>query len=140
MQNFTDKYVGQIYNIENIKSLTGGIKPSLFADNFSAIKTTTNNFEKDKKETSKAFDESLVSLSSNYSTYNYTLGALKDKIGNLPDHFEYTVSTGSGDSASTETRTLDLTPLTKYSKLVDDAHKDSTEKLFTLKEDKQTIS
>ena len=48
MQTFTDKYVGQIYNIENTKSLVGGIKPSLFADNFSALKTTTNNFDKDK--------------------------------------------------------------------------------------------
>lgn len=139
MQEFTDKYVGQIYNIENTKSLVGGIKPPLFADNFSALKTTTNNFEKDKKATSKAFDDSLVSLTTNYSKYNYSLGGLKDRIGNLPDHFEYTVSTGSGDSASTETRTIDLTPLTKYSKIVDDAHKDSTTKLYSLKEDKQTM-
>ena len=137
MQNFTDKYVGQIYNIENTKNLVGGIKPSLFADNVSALKTTTNNFEKDKKETSKAFDDSLVSLATDYSKYNSSLDGLKQGIGNLPDQFEYTVSVGSGDSASTETRTVDLSQLTKYSKTVDEAHKDSTIKLGSLKEDKK---
>ena len=137
MQNFTDKYVGQIYNIENTKNLVGGIKPSLFADNVSALKTTTNNFEKDKKETSKAFDDSLVSLATDYSKYNSSLDSLKQGIGNLPDQFEYTVSVGSGDSASTETRTVDLSQLTKYSKTVDEAHKDSTIKLGSLKEDKK---
>ena len=137
MQNFTDKYVGQIYNIENTKNLVGGIKPSLFADNVSALKTTTNNFEKDKKETSKAFDDSLVSLATDYSKYNSSLDGLKQGIGNLPDQFEYTVSVGSGDSASTETRTVDLSQLTKDSKTVDEAHKDSTIKLGSLKEDKK---
>ena len=137
MQNFTNKYVGQIYNIENTKNLVGGIKPSLFADNVSALKTTTNNFEKDKKETSKAFDDSLVSLATDYSKYNSSLDGLKQGIGNLPDQFEYTVSVGSGDSASTETRTVDLSQLTKYSKTVDEAHKDSTIKLGSLKEDKK---
>lgn len=137
MQNFTDKYVGQIYNIENTKNLVGGIKPSLFADNVSALKTTTNNFEKDKKETSKAFDDSLVSLATDYSKYNSSLDGLKQGIGNLPDQFEYTVSVGSGDSVSTETRTVDLSQLTKYSKTVDEAHKDSTIKLGSLKEDKK---
>ena len=137
MQNFTDKYVGQIYNIENTKNLVGGIKPSLFADNVSALKTTTNNFEKDKKETSKAFDDSLVSLATDYSKYNSSLDGLKQGIGNLPDQFEYTVSVGSGDSASTETRTVNLSQLTKYSKTVDEAHKDSTIKLGSLKEDKK---
>ena len=137
MQNFTDKYVGQVYNIENTKNLVGGIKPSLFADNVSALKTTTNNFEKDKKETSKAFDDSLVSLATDYSKYNSSLDDLKQGIGNLPDQFEYTVSVGSGDSASTETRTVDLSQLTKYSKTVDEAHKDSTIKLGSLKEDKK---
>ena len=137
MQNFTDKYVGQIYNIENTKNLVGGIKPSLFADNVSALKTTTNNFEKDKKETSKAFDDSLVSLATDYSKYNSSLDGLKQGIGNLPDQFEYTVSVGSGDSASTETRTVDLSQLTKYSKTIDEAHKDSTIKLGSLKEDKK---
>lgn len=137
MQNFTNKYVGQVYNIEYTKNLVGGIKPSLFADNVSALKTTTNNFEKDKKETSKAFDDSLVSLATDYSKYNSSLDGLKQGIGNLPDQFEYTVSVGSGDSASTETRTIDLSQLTKYSKTVDEAHKDSTIKLGSLKEDKK---
>lgn len=137
MQNFTNKYVGQVYNIEYTKNLVGGIKPSLFADNVSALKTTTNNFEKDKKETSKAFDDSLVSLATDYSKYNSSLDGLKQGIGNLPDQFEYTVSVGSGDSASTETRTVDLSQLTKYSKTVDEAHKDSTIKLGSLKEDKK---
>lgn len=137
MQNFTNKYVGQVYNIEYTKNLVGGIKPPLFADNVSALKTTTNNFEKDKKETSKAFDDSLVSLATDYSKYNSSLDGLKQGIGNLPDQFEYTVSVGSGDSASTETRTVDLSQLTKYSKTVDKAHKDSTIKLGSLKEDKK---
>ena len=40
MEELTKVYTTQIYNIENTKNLVNGIKPTLFADNLSALKST----------------------------------------------------------------------------------------------------
>ena len=132
MEELTKVYTTQIYNIENTKNLVNGIKPTLFADNLSALKSTSNNFEKDKNNTENAFNNSLVDLHTKYSSYSDSINNLAFKLKGLPVTLTYTDKSGVQQS-------IDLSNIKQYLSDVSAANSDAKERLNILSTDKSTM-
>ena len=132
MDNLTKNYTRQIYNIESTKGLVDGIKPTLLADNMSALKSTSNNFEKDKTNTESAYNSSLVNLSNEYSSYSNSLNNITAILSETPSSFTYTDSSG-------QEQTIDLSSITQYLEEISVANSDAKSRLNTLIQDKSTM-
>lgn len=132
MDKLTKVYTAQIYNIESTKGLVGGIKPVLLADNMSALKSTSNNFEKDKNNTESAYNSSLVNLHNEYSNYSKALNLIQIGLTKVPSNFTYTDSSG-------QEQTIDLSSITQYLGEITEANKDAKSRLSILATDKSTM-
>lgn len=141
--DFKNKYVGQIYNIENFKSLVGAITPTNFADNLSAIRTNTFKIPGFVDLTKVGHKESMQDFNPMYGRYTAANRVLYELISNLPNRLRYIVSKGSTKDDPPVYREIDLTALKtcgNYSKddsgtihnYIKDSHLFSVEKLKTM--------
>lgn len=139
MNNFTDQYLNQIYNIEATKGLVGGIEPNLLSDNVSPLMKLTNNFEKDKENSKQAFDGSLVKLSTDYSKYTHSIGQIRKSLSAAPKKFTYEIREGKGKEAKVITKTIDFAPLKKFLDPVAKEHSASVGRMVEINSDKKTM-
>lgn len=86
---FKSAYTGQIYHIENFKSLVGAISPTNFTDNVSHLQKEVSKLPEKKEQSKASFKKGMVDFNSEYSDYLHSNTFIVDKLQNSPDTVTY---------------------------------------------------
>lgn len=107
---FKEKYTGQIYHLENFKSLVGAITPVNYTDNTSELIKQVESIPEKKEETKVHFNKSMVNFNSEYSKYITNNKLIVNTIDNLPDKATFVLSRDV-DGTPLKTHTVDFRAL-----------------------------
>lgn len=86
---FKSDYTGQIYHIENFKSLVGAIAPTNFTDNVAHLQKEVSKLPEKKEQSKVSFKKGMVDFNSEYSDYLHSNTFIVDKLQNSPDTVTY---------------------------------------------------
>lgn len=86
---FKTDYTGQIYHIENFKSLVGAIAPTNFTDNVAHLQKEVSKLPEKKEQSKVSFKKGMVDFNSEYSDYLHSNTFIVDKLQNSPDTVTY---------------------------------------------------
>lgn len=86
---FKSDYTGQIYHIENFKSLVGAIAPTNFTDNVAHLQKEVSKLPEKKEKSKASFKKGMVDFNSEYSDYLHSNTFIVDKLQNSPDTVTY---------------------------------------------------
>ena len=86
---FKSAYTGQIYHIENFKSLVGAIAPTNFTDNVAHLQKEVSKLPEKKEQSKASFNKGMVDFNSEYSDYLHSNTFIVDKLQNSPDTVTY---------------------------------------------------
>lgn len=86
---FKSAYTGQIYHIENFKSLVGAISPTNFTDNVSHLQKEIGKLPEKREKSKLSFKKGMVDFNSEYSDYLHSNTFIVDKLQNSPDTVTY---------------------------------------------------
>lgn len=107
---FKEKYTGQIYHLENFKSLVGAISPVNYTDNLSELTKQVEKIPNKKEESKVHFNKSMVSFNSSYSKYIDSNQLIVNTIDNLPNKATFVISRDI-DGTPLKIHTIDFRPL-----------------------------
>ena len=66
---FKEAYTGQIYHIENFKSLVGAIAPTNYTDNMPELIKQVGRIPKKKEQSNDHYQTSMVRFNEEYTKY-----------------------------------------------------------------------
>ena len=86
---FKEAYTGQIYHIENFKSLVGAIAPTNFTDNISHLQKEVSKLPEKKEQSKATFKKGMTDFNTEYSDYLHSNTFIVDKLQNSSDTVTY---------------------------------------------------
>lgn len=113
---FKQKYTGQIYHLENFKSLVGGIDPINFTDNTSEMLDQVKNIQPKKDESREHHTKSMVKFNEEYGKYIGNNKFLVDTLKDAPDTMTFVLEYDEITHEIKRTFDLDLRSLKSHFK------------------------
>ena len=129
---FKQKYTGQIYHLENFKSLVGGIDPINFTDNTSEMLDQVKNIQPKKDESREHHTKSMVKFNEEYGKYIGNNKFLVDTLKDAPDIMTFVLEYDEMSHEIKRTFDLDLRSLKSHFKELKDNLDFSTDKAKTI--------
>lgn len=129
---FKQKYTGQIYHLENFKSLVGGIDPINFTDNTSEMLDQVKNIQPKKDESREYHTKSMVKFNEEYGKYIGNNKFLVDTLKDAPDIMTFVLEYDEMSHEIKRTFDLDLRSLKSHFKELKDNLDFSTDKAKTI--------
>lgn len=129
---FKQKYTGQIYHLENFKSLVGGIDPINFTDNTSEMLDQVKNIQPKKDESREHHTKSMVKFNEEYGKYIGNNKFLVDTLKDAPDTMTFVLEYDEMSHEIKRTFDLDLRSLKSHFKELKDNLDFSTDKAKTI--------
>lgn len=129
---FKQKYTGQIYHLENFKSLVGGIDPINFTDNTSEMLDQVKNIQPKKDESRDHHTKSMVKFNEEYGKYIGNNKFLVDTLKDAPDTMTFVLEYDEMSHEIKRTFDLDLRSLKSHFKELKDNLDFSTDKAKTI--------
>lgn len=129
---FKQKYTGQIYHLENFKSLVGGIDPINFTDNTSEMLDQVKNIQPKKDESREHHTKSMVKFNEEYGKYIGNNKFLVDTLKDAPDIMTFVLEYDEISHEIKRTFDLDLRSLKSHFKELKDNLDFSTDKAKTI--------
>lgn len=113
---FKQKYTGQIYHLENFKSLVGAIDPINFTDNTSEMLDQVKNIQPKKDESREHHTKSMVKFNEEYGKYIGNNKFLVDTLKDAPDIMTFVLEYDEMSHEIKRTFDLDLRSLKSHFK------------------------
>lgn len=113
---FKQKYTGQIYHLENFKSLVGAIDPINFTDNTSEMLDQVKNIQPKKDESREHHTKSMVKFNEEYGKYIGSNKFLVDTLKDAPDTMTFVLEYDEITHEIQRTFDLDLRSLKSHFK------------------------
>lgn len=129
---FKQKYTGQIYHLENFKSLVGGIDPINFTDNTSEMLDQVKNIQPKKDESREHHTKSMVKFNEEYGKYIGNNKFLVDTLKDAPDIMTFVLEYDEMSHEIKRTFDLDLRSLKSHFKELKENLDFSTDKAKTI--------
>lgn len=129
---FKQKYTGQIYHLENFKSLVGAIDPINFTDNTSEMLDQVKNIQPKKDESREHHTKSMVKFNEEYGKYIGNNKFLVDTLKDAPDIMTFVLEYDEMSHEIKRTFDLDLRSLKSHFKELKDNLDFSTDKAKTI--------
>lgn len=129
---FKQKYTGQIYHLENFKSLVGGIDPINFTDNTSEMLDQVKNIQPKKDESREHHTKSMVKFNEEYGKYIGNNKFLVDTLKDAPDTMTFVLEYDEITHEIKRTFDLDLRSLKSHFKELKENLDFSTDKAKTI--------
>lgn len=129
---FKQKYTGQIYHLENFKSLVGGIDPINFTDNTSEMLDQVKNIQHKKDESREHHTKSMVKFNEEYGKYIGNNKFLVDTLKEAPDTMTFVLEYDEMSHEIKRTFDLDLRSLKSHFKELKENLDFSTDKAKTI--------
>lgn len=129
---FKQKYTGQIYHLENFKSLVGGIDPINFTDNTSEMLDQVKNIQPKKDESREHHTKSMVKFNEEYGKYIGNNKFLVDTLKDAPDIMTFVLEYDEITHEIKRTFDLDLRSLKSHFKELKENLDFSTDKAKTI--------
>lgn len=136
---FKQKYTGQIYHLENFKSLVGGIDPINFTDNTSEMLDQVKNIQPKKDESREHHTKSMVKFNEEYGKYIGNNKFLVDTLKDAPDIMTFVLEYDEMSHEIKRTFDLDLRSLKSHFKELKDNLDFSTDKAKTISDFTETM-
>lgn len=111
---FKEKFTGQIYHLENFKSLVGAISPINYTDNLSELSKQVDKIPEKKEESKATFNKSMPQFNSAYKEYIRNNKLLVDTIQNMPDQVTFVLSRDPQTKQPTQTYKADFRALKSH--------------------------
>lgn len=129
---FKQKYTGQIYHLENFKSLVGAIDPINFTDNTSEMLDQVKNIQPKKDESREHHTKSMVKFNEEYGKYIGNNKFLVDTLKDAPDIMTFVLEYDEMSHEIKRTFDLDLRSLKSHFKELKENLDFSTDKAKTI--------
>ena len=129
---FKQKYTGQIYHLENFKSLVGAIDPINFTDNTSEMLDQVKNIQPKKDESREHHTKSMVKFNEEYGKYIGNNKFLVDTLKDSPDTMTFVLEYDEISHEIKRTFDLDLRSLKSHFKELKENLDFSTDKANTI--------
>lgn len=129
---FKQKYTGQIYHLENFKSLVGAIDPINFTDNTSEMLDQVKNIQPKKDESREHHTKSMVKFNEEYGKYIGNNKFLVDTLKDAPDTMTFVLEYDEISHEIKRTFDLDLRSLKSHFKELKENLDFSTDKAKTI--------
>ena len=129
---FKQKYTGQIYHLENFKSLVGAIDPINFTDNTSEMLDQVKNIQPKKDESRAHHTKSMVKFNEEYGKYIGNNKFLVDTLKDAPDTMTFVLEYDEITHEIKRTFDLDLRSLKSHFKELKENLDFSTDKAKTI--------
>ena len=129
---FKQKYTGQIYHLENFKSLVGAIDPINFTDNTSEMLDQVKNIQPKKDESREHHTKSMVKFNEEYGKYIGNNKFLVDTLKDAPDTMTFVLEYDEMSHEIKRTFDLDLRSLKSHFKELKENLDFSTDKARTI--------
>lgn len=110
---FKEAYTGQIYHIENFKSLVGAIAPTNYTDNMPELIKQVGRIPKKKEQSNDHYQTSMVRFNEEYTKYTDSNSLLVNKLMDAPDTIEYVIEKDP-HGEPIRTHTVDLRALKSH--------------------------
>jgi len=136
---FKQKYTGQIYHLENFKSLVGGIDPINFTDNTSEMLDQVKNIQPKKDESREHHTKSMVKFNEEYGKYIGNNKFLVDTLKDAPDTMTFVLEYDEFTHEIKRTFDLDLRSLKSHFKELKDNLDFSKDKAKTISDFTETM-
>ena len=136
---FKQKYTGQIYHLENFKSLVGGIDPINFTDNTSEMLDQVKNIQPKKDESREHHTKSMVKFNEEYGKYIGNNKFLVDTLKDAPDTMTFVLEYDEITHEIKRTFDLDLRSLKSHFKELKENLDFSTGKAKTISDYTETM-
>lgn len=136
---FKQKYTGQIYHLENFKSLVGGIDPINFTDNTSEMLDQVKNIQPKKDESREHHTKSMVKFNEEYGKYIGNNKFLVDTLKDAPDTMTFVLEYDEITHEIKRTFDLDLRSLKSHFKELKENLDFSTDKAKTISSFTETM-
>ena len=136
---FKQKYTGQIYHLENFKSLVGGIDPINFTDNTSEMLDQVKNIQPKKDESREHHTKSMVKFNEEYGKYIGNNKFLVDTLKDAPDTMTFVLEYDEITHEIKRTFDLDLRSLKSHFKELKENLDFSTGKAKTISDFTETM-
>lgn len=129
---FKQKYTGQIYHLENFKSLVGAIDPINFTDNTSEMLDQVKNIQPKKDESRAHHTKSMVKFNEEYGKYIGNNKFLVDTLKDAPDTMTFVLEYDEFTHEIKRTFDLDLRSLKSHFKELKENLDFTTDKAKTI--------
>lgn len=136
---FKQKYTGQIYHLENFKSLVGAIDPINFTDNTSEMLDQVKNIQPKKDESREHHTKSMVKFNEEYGKYIGNNKFLVDTLKDAPDIMTFVLEYDEMSHEIKRTFDLDLRSLKSHFKELKENLDFSTSKAKTISDYTETM-
>lgn len=136
---FKQKYTGQIYHLENFKSLVGAIDPINFTDNTSEMLDQVKNIQPKKDESREHHTKSMVKFNEEYGKYIGNNKFLVDTLKDAPDTMTFVLEYDEISHEIKRTFDLDLRSLKSHFKELKENLDFSTGKAKTISDYTETM-
>lgn len=136
---FKQKYTGQIYHLENFKSLVGAIDPINFTDNTSEMLDQVKNIQPKKDESREHHTKSMVKFNEEYGKYIGNNKFLIDTLKDAPDIMTFVLEYDEITHEIKRTFDLDLRSLKSHFKELKENLDFSTGKAKTISDYTETM-
>ena len=136
---FKQKYTGQIYHLENFKSLVGAIDPINFTDNTSEMLDQVKNIQPKKDESREHHTKSMVKFNEEYGKYIGNNKFLVDTLKDAPDIMTFVLEYDEMSHEIKRTFDLDLRSLKSHFKELKENLDFSTGKAKTISDYTETM-
>ena len=136
---FKQKYTGQIYHLENFKSLVGAIDPINFTDNTSEMLDQVKNIQPKKDESREHHTKSMVKFNEEYGKYIGNNKFLVDTLKDAPDTMTFVLEYDEISHEIKRTFDLDLRSLKSHFKELKENLDFSTGKAKTISDFTETM-
>lgn len=136
---FKQKYTGQIYHLENFKSLVGAIDPINFTDNTSEMLDQVKNIQPKKDESREHHTKSMVKFNEEYGKYIGSNKFLVDTLKDAPDTMTFVLEYDEITHEIKRTFDLDLRSLKSHFKELKENLDFSTGKAKTISDYTETM-
>jgi hypothetical protein len=136
---FKQKYTGQIYHLENFKSLVGAIDPINFTDNTSEMLDQVKNIQPKKDESREHHTKSMVKFNEEYGKYIGNNKFLVDTLKDAPDTMTFVLEYDEMTHEIKRTFDLDLRSLKSHFKELKENLDFSTGKAKTISDFTETM-
>ena len=136
---FKQKYTGQIYHLENFKSLVGAIDPINFTDNTSEMLDQVKNIQPKKDESREHHTKSMVKFNEEYGKYIGNNKFLVDTLKDAPDIMTFVLEYDEMSHEIKRTFDLDLRSLKSHFKELKENLDFSTGKAKTISDFTETM-
>lgn len=136
---FKQKYTGQIYHLENFKSLVGAIDPINFTDNTSEMLDQVKNIQPKKDESREHHTKSMVKFNEEYGKYIGNNKFLVDTLKDAPDTMTFVLEYDEITHEIKRTFDLDLRSLKSHFKELKENLDFSTGKAKTISDYTETM-